>query len=260
MTLPTILETILTRTREDLTLRQRTTPLRAVRHAAEEAPACRDFAGALRAPGLSLITEVKRASPSQGEIRANLDPAELARMYADHGAAALSVLTDGPFFRGSLDDLRAARAAVDLPVLRKDFMVAPYQLFEARAAGADAVLLITAALDDPTLRDLHTLAGMLGMAALVEVHNAEELARALALEPAIIGINNRNLQTFEVRLETTESLSPHIPEDVIVVAESGVERAEDVQRLRRVGIDALLVGTALVAAADPGKKVEALLS
>lgn len=257
---PTILKTITNRTREDLVLRERAMPLRTLRRAAASQPPCRDFAGALRAPGLSLIAEVKRASPSQGEIRADLDPAALARTYADHGAAALSVLTDAPFFRGSLDDLRAARAAVVLPILRKDFLLAPYQIYEARAAGADAVLLITAALDDPTLHELHTLAGTLGMDALVEVHNAEELTRALAVEPAIVGINNRNLHTFDVRLETTEQLRPHIPEDVVVVAESGVQNAADARRLHRAGVDAVLVGTALVAAPDPGRKVEALLS
>lgn len=259
MTLPTILEKIITRTWKDLALRQRVIPMREVHRAAKDAPPCRDFTGALRVPGLSLIAEVKRASPSQETIRADLDPGALARTYADHGAAALSVLTDAPFFHGSLDDLRTARAAVSLPVLRKDFIVDPYQVYEARAAGADAVLLITAALDDPTLYDLHTLAGMLGMAALVEVHDAEELERALAVEPAVVGINNRDLHTFEVRLETTERLRPHIPEDVIVVAESGVQRAADAQRLQRAGVDAVLVGTALVSAPDPGRKVEALL-
>lgn len=259
MTLPTILERITTRTREDLALRQRVTPMRDLRRAASDAPPCRDFTGALRAPGLSLIAEVKRASPSQGTIRNDLDPGALARTYAAHGAAALSVLTDGPFFHGSLDDLRAARAAVSLPVLRKDFILDPYQIYEARAAGADAVLLITAVLDGLTLTDLHTLAGMLGMAALVEVHNAEELERALAVEPAVVGINNRDLHTFEVRLETTERLRPHLPENVVVVAESGVQRAADAQRLERAGVDAVLVGTALVSAPDPGRKVEALL-
>ncbi len=259
MTLPTILEKIITRTREDLALRQRVIPMREAHRAANDAPPCRDFTGALRAPGLSLIAEVKRASPSQGTIRADLDPGALARTYADHGAAALSVLTDAPFFHGSLDDLRTARAAVSLPVLRKDFILVPYQIYEARAAGADAVLLITATLDDPTLTDLHTLARMLGMAALVEVHNAEELERALAVEPAVVGINNRDLHTFEVRLETTERLRPHIPEDVIVVAESGVHTAADAQRLHRTGVDAILVGTALVGAPDPGRKIEELL-
>jgi indole-3-glycerol phosphate synthase len=259
VTLPTILERITTRTREDLALRQRVTPMRDLRRAASDAPPCRDFTGALRAPGLSLIAEVKRASPSQGTIRNDLDPGALARTYAAHGAAALSVLTDGPFFHGSLDDLRAARAAVSLPVLRKDFILDPYQIYEARAAGADAVLLITAVLDGLTLTDLHTLAGMLGMAALVEVHNAEELERALAVEPAVVGINNRDLHTFEVQLETTERLRPHLPENVVVVAESGVQRAADAQRLDRAGVDAVLVGTALVSAPDPGRKVEALL-
>ncbi len=259
MTLPTILEKIITRTRKDLALRQRVTPMREIHRAANDAPPCRDFTGALRVPGLSLIAEVKRASPSQGTIRADLDPGALARTYADHGAAALSVLTDEPFFQGSLDDLRTARAAVSLPVLRKDFIMDPYQVYEARAAGADAVLLITAALDDPTLHDLHTLTGMLGMAALVEVHNAEDLERALAVEPAVVGINNRDLHTFEIRLETTERLRPRIPEGVIVVAESGVQRAADAQRLQRAGVDAVLVGTALVSAPDPGRKVEALI-
>lgn len=259
MPLPTILETITARTREDLILRQRVMPLREIRRTAEARPPCRDFLGALRAPGLSLIAEVKRASPSQGEIRPDLDPAALARTYADHGAAALSVLTDEPFFHGSLDDLRAARAAMALPILRKDFLLTPYQIYEARAAGADAVLLITAALNDPALHDLHTLARMLGMAALVEVHNAEELERALAIDPQIVGINNRNLHTFDVRLQTTEALRPQIPEGTVVVAESGVETAADARRLHRAGVDAILVGTALVGAPNPGKKIEDLL-
>jgi indole-3-glycerol phosphate synthase len=146
-----------------------------------------------------------------------------------------------------------------LPILRKDFLLTPYQIYEARAAGADAVLLITAALDDPALHDLHILARMLGMAALVEVHNAEELERALAIDPQIVGINNRNLHTFDVRLQTTEALRPQIPEGTVVVAESGVETAADARRLHRAGVDAILVGTALVGAPNPGKKIEDLL-
>ena len=260
MTLPTILETITTRTRKDLSARQRARTLTALRESAAGAPPCRDFVDALRAPGISLIAEVKRASPSRGEIRPDLDPVALARIYADHGAAALSVLTDWPFFRGALEDLKTARAAVDLPVLRKDFILTEYQIYEARAAGADAVLLITAALDDPTLRELQILAHTLGMDALVEVHNAEELDRALTIKPEIIGINNRDLHTLDVRLETTERLRPRIPEGILVVAESGVRGAEDIARLRCTGIDAVLVGTALVSASDPGHKVEALLS
>jgi len=183
---------------------------------------------------------------------------KLARAYAANGATAISVLTDARFFQGSLDDLRAVRGAVDVPVLRKDFVVDPYQVYEARAAGADAVLLIVAALDDATLRDLYALIRRLSMTALIEVHNAAELERALLLRPRLIGVNNRDLRTFHVTLDTVAALRPRIPDNVVVVAESGIHTPEDVARLRAIGVDAMLVGEALVTARDVGEKVRQL--
>lgn len=222
-------------------------------------PAPRDFAAALRAPGVSLIAEIKRASPSKGAIRPDLDPVVLARCYAENGAAAISVLTDGKYFGGSLDDLRAVRQAVDLPVLRKEFVVDPYQVYEARAAGADALLLIAAVLDDDELAQLGALALELAMSALVEVHNEVELARALRIDPRIVGINNRDLKTFAVDLENTARLRPLIPVDVVLVAESGIRTRADVDRLGRIGVNAMLVGEALVRAEDVGRQVRELV-
>jgi indole-3-glycerol phosphate synthase len=206
-----------------------------------------------------LIAEVKRASPSKGVLRLDLDAAALAGDYQAAGAAAVSVLTDTHFFQGSLADLRAVRQCVDLPLLRKDFILEPYQVYKARATGADALLLIVAALDDGALRALYRLTGELGMAALVEVHNEAELARALRIGPRIVGVNNRDLRTFEVHLETTERLRNLVPGDVILVAESGVRSRADVRRLAAAGVDAVLVGEALVRAADPGRQVREML-
>jgi indole-3-glycerol phosphate synthase len=226
------------------------------------APAPRDFVGALRAklksgaPGV--IAEVKKASPSKGVLRPSFAPAAIAESYARHGAACLSVLTDAQFFQGSLDHLREARAACTLPILRKDFIVDPYQLHEARAAGADCILLIAAALDPPSMRTLELHARDLGLAVLVEVHDGVELEYALALETPLIGINNRNLQTFETRLETTLDLLDAIPEDRIVVTESGIRTAGDVQRMRAAGVGCFLVGEAFMRAEDPGAALERL--
>ena len=254
------LDKIIAHKREEVARQKQTKPLRAWIAEAAAAPQPRDFLAALRAPGVSLIAEVKKASPSKGLLCPNFDPVALARTYAANGAAAISVLTDACFFQGSLDDLRAVREAVDIPVLRKDFVVDAYQVYEARAAGADAVLLIVAALDDDQFRALHTLIDELGMAALIEVHNAAEVERALALEPRLIGVNNRDLRTFHVTLDTTAALRPRIPAGVVAVAESGIHTPEDVARLVAIGVDAMLVGEALVTAENVGEKIKSLLS
>lgn len=254
----TILDRIIAHKREELARQKNHISITALQTEAERAAPPRDFLVALRAPGVSLIAEVKKASPSKGLLCPDFDPVRLARTYAANGAAAISVLTDARFFQGSLDDLRAVRQAVDIPVLRKDFVVDAYQVYEARAAGADAVLLIVAALDDATLHSLHALIRRLDMAALIEVHNAAELERALLLHPRIIGVNNRDLQTFHVTLDTTAALRPCIPDGVILVAESGIHTLEDVARLAAIGVDAMLVGEALVTAEDVGEKVRHL--
>jgi len=254
----TILDEIIRWKRDEVARLKRARPVQAVHAEAETAPPPRDLIPALRAPGVCLIAEVKRASPSKGLLRPDLDAATLAHDYEANGAAAISVLTDEHFFRGSLDDLRTVRQNVGLPVLRKDFVIDPYQVHEARAAGADAVLLIVAALDDDDLATLHQLIRQLGMAALVEVHNKAELERALRIGPRLVGINNRNLRTFEVSLETTARLRPHVPTDVVLVAESGVHTRADVARLAAIGTDAMLVGEALVQAADVGRKIKQL--
>jgi indole-3-glycerol phosphate synthase len=224
----------------------------------------RDFAAALRdADGVALIAEVKKASPSRGVLLEHFDHLELAQTYREHGAAALSVLTDAHFFQGSLSYLHEIRTRPEgaPPLLRKDFLLDPYQLYEARAAGADAVLLIVAALDDAMLRSLLDLAYTLGMAALVEVHTADELERALAAGARIVGVNNRDLHTFTTTLETTERLAAQLPGGSarpLLVSESGIFRAADVARLRDCGVDAVLVGEALVTAPDIGARVREL--
>ncbi|MDY7079628.1 MAG: indole-3-glycerol phosphate synthase TrpC [Chloroflexota bacterium] len=235
-------------------------PIEAVRAEAELASPPRDFAAALRAPGVSLIAEVKRASPSKGLLRQNLDAVALAQEYEANGAAAISVLTDEHFFQGSLDYLRDVRQNVCLPVLRKDFVLDPYQVYEARAAGADAVLLIVAALDDGDLEALHRLVRQLGMDALIEVHDEGELERALEVSPRIIGVNNRNLRTFEVDLGVTARLRFLVPAGVVLVSESGVHTREDVAYLAAIGADAMLVGEALVRSKDAGQKVQELIA
>jgi indole-3-glycerol phosphate synthase len=255
----TILDQIVASTRVELEQRRAERPLDALRQAAGRAAPLRDWAAALRVPGVSLIAEVKRASPSAGLLRDGLDPATLAAEYEQAGAAALSVLTDARYFRGSLADLRAARAAVSLPVLRKDFIISSYQVYEARAAGADAVLLIAAVLDDALLRDLYVKSTSLGMAVLVEVHDEVELRRALAIASAVIGVNNRDLHTFRVDLDTTARLRAQIPDGVLVVAESGIRTPADVARLAALGIDAMLVGEALVRATRPSDLARALV-
>jgi indole-3-glycerol phosphate synthase len=223
-------------------------------------PSRRDFRGALGAPGVSLIAEFKRRSPSKGEIRANADPTAIAARYQAAGARAMSVLTDQHFFGGSLADLHAARDACDLPVLRKDFLVDPAQLAEsAGPEGPDCVLLIAAALSAPELRALRELAAACGQAALVEVHDEADLERALGSGAEIIGINNRDLRTFQVSLATTRRLRPLIPAALPVVSESGIHTREDVLRLGDAGVEAMLVGEALMTADDPAAKMRELL-
>ena len=238
--------------------------LRAEAEAAVKDNPCRDFSGVVRkklqAGQSAVIAEIKKASPSKGVIRADFRPAEIAADYARHGAACLSVLTDRPFFQGAPEYLVAARAACELPVLRKDFMVDPYQVYEARAMGADAILLIVGALDDASMADLEALANSLGMAVLVESHDAEELDRALKLKTPLIGINNRNLRTFEVSLDTTLELLPRIGSDRIVITESGILDASDVARMRQHRINAFLVGEAFMRQSSPGKALATLFA
>ncbi|MCX7694039.1 indole-3-glycerol phosphate synthase TrpC [Tepidimonas taiwanensis] len=230
--------------------------MRARAEAARRDDPPRDFAGALRtaaeAGRPAVIAEVKKASPSKGVLRADFDPAAIAASYARHGAACLSVLTDRPYFQGDPAYLAQARDAAGLPALRKDFLVDAYQVWQARAWGADAILLIAACLDDAQMADFEALAHELGMAVLVEVHDAAELERALRLRTPLIGVNNRDLRTFEVSLETTLRLLPQLPPDRLLVAESGILTRDDVRRLRDAGVPAFLVGEAFMRAPDPG--------
>jgi indole-3-glycerol phosphate synthase len=244
--------------RADLAVREAARPLAEVRSAVADAPPVRPVLPRLRAAGSSVIAEVKRRSPSKGALADIADPAGLARCYADGGAAAISVLTEQRRFGGSLADLLAVRAAVDVPLLRKDFMVSDYQVLEARAAGADLVLLIVAALDDPTLRRLHDLAGELGLTVLVEVHDEAETERAVALGAPLIGVNARNLKTLEVDPTAFARLAPLVPDDRVLVAESGVTGVDDVQRRVDEGAHAVLVGEALVKDGDPRAAVAAM--
>ena len=233
-----------------------TKPLTLMRNEAEAAPPPRDFVGAIRARIAAnrpaIIAEIKKASPSKGVIRKDFRPAEIAATYAAHGAACLSVLTDKQYFQGSPEYLKQARAACSIPVLRKDFMIEPYQVYEARAMGADCILIIAAALDLPRMRELEAIAQSLGMGVLVEVHDGEELDLALQLETPLVGINNRNLRTFDVTLETTLNLLSHIPPDRIVVTESGIFTPEDVALMRSHNVNTFLVGEAFMRAPDPG--------
>jgi len=251
-----ILDEIMTHHRERLPKLMAEVPLADLRAMAAVAPPPRDFLAAVRAPGVaraasvSLIAECKKASPSKGLIVAHYDPVRLARAYEKAGARAISVLTDTRHFQGTLEHLRDVREAVRLPVLRKDFLFHPYHLYEARVAGADAVLLIAAVLGDSDLADLLALARRLGMAALVEVHDEAELARVLPLRPALIGVNNRDLQTFEVDFATTARLRALIPPEIAVVGESGLKTPDDVAAMRAAGVDAVLVGEALARSKD----------
>ena len=231
-----------------------------IREDAESRVLTRDFVGALRAKIAAgqpaVIAEVKKASPSKGVLRADFIPADIAQSYAEGdgtlSAACLSVLTDKQFFQGSVDFLKQARASCDLPVLRKDFMVDPYQIYEARVMGADCILLIAACLDDAQMRDMEALAQSLDMAVLVEVHDAAELERALKLKTPLVGINNRNLNTFDVTLDTTLTLMASVPADRLLITESGIATSADVKRLRDAGVNAFLVGEAFMRAEEPG--------
>lgn len=261
--MPDILHTILERKREEVAVASARRPLAEVRADAEaQRPARRDFVASLRtrlaAGEAAVIAEVKKASPSKGVIRPDFDPAAIAASYAAHGAACLSVLTDRDFFQGAPDYLQAARAACALPVLRKDFLIDAYQVYEAAAMGADCILLIVAALDDARLAEFSRLAGDLGLAVLVEVHDAAELERALRLDTPLIGINNRNLRSFEVDLATTLDLLPAIDDRRIVVTESGILTSADVQRMRAHGVHSFLVGEAFMRAPEPGAALAAL--
>jgi indole-3-glycerol phosphate synthase len=255
-----ILQRIVATKHEEIAQAVRQKPLAVMREDAESRPLTRDFVGALRqkqAQGrAAVIAEIKKASPSKGVLRADFVPADIAQSYAEYGAACLSVLTDRQYFQGAPDYLKQARASCHLPVLRKDFMVDAYQVYEARAMGADAILLIAACLDDSQMRDLEALAFNLGMAVLVEVHDRAELDRALQLKTPLIGVNNRNLRTFEVRLETTLDLIRDVPaligKERILVAESGILTRADVERLSQAQVPAFLVGEAFMRAQDPG--------
>jgi indole-3-glycerol phosphate synthase len=255
-----ILDDILARTRADVAVRMAARPIADLEATAAARPPARSLARALRRPDqIACIAEFKRRSPSAGWIAEAADPATTVRAYAAGGAQALSILTDGPFFGGSLDDLGAARTACELPVLRKDFIVDRYQIVEARAAGADAILLIVAALSDPEIAALLAAAREIGLGALVEAHDADEVRRAVAAGAAIIGINNRDLRTFTVDRDLACRLRPQVPAERIVVAESGIRDAADVARLRAAGIDAMLVGETLMRASDPAAALRALL-
>jgi indole-3-glycerol phosphate synthase len=256
---PDILKRILRRKVEELTERCQQISFREVGERAGAAPPVRPFASALEARinnGQSaVIAEIKRASPSKGVLRPVFDPPTIAASYQRGRATALSILTDETFFGGSDADLQSARSACSLPCLRKDFIIDPYQVYEARALGTDCVLLIVAALGDAQLRELADLTIHLGMDVLTEVHDAEELERALLLETPLIGINNRNLHTFETSLEVTLSLIAAVPRNRIVITESGIQRREDITRMRSHGIHAFLVGEAFMIAADPGERL-----
>ena len=256
---PDILARIVSRKREEL--RESTIPAAELRQAAEITKRSqRDFAAALRSKRPAIISEIKKASPSKGVLVEDFRPAELAANYQRGGAAALSVLTDRDFFQGSLDDLRAARAASDLPVLRKDFTISEYHVFEAAAAGADAILLIAAILDEAELRGFRELAQSLGLAALVEAHDARELELALRSGAEIVGINNRDLRTFRVSLDTSEKLARQIPPGVLKVSESGIFSAADIRRLASAGYDAFLVGEHLVKSGDATQALRELVA
>jgi len=249
----TILADILARKRAEVEARRRGVSLAALRARPLYAAPRRGFRAALAAhPAPAVIAELKRQSPSRGRIREDYDPASIARGYAAAGATALSVLTDEPFFGGALEHLEAARAACPLPCLRKDFLVDPYQVEEARAAGADCVLVIVAAVSDATGRELLAAAGEAGLDVLVEVHDDAELERASALGATLVGVNNRDLGTFAVSLATTERLAPRIPPGALLVAESGIRSADDLRRMVRAGAQAVLVGEAFMERPDPG--------
>lgn len=262
MSRPTILDEILAHKRAEVEARQAQMPLAELQSRIANLPAPLDFAAALRSPKTSpvaLIAEVKKASPSAGVIRADFDPVSIARTYEDNGAACLSVLTDEKFFQGHDDFLRAVRAAVSLPILRKDFTIDEFQIYEARALGADAVLLIAAALTHAKIVKFQSVAQGLGMAALVEVHTEREMETALAAGATLIGVNSRNLSTFVTDLGVVEKLAKMVPANVTLVAESGLKTADDVARAAKAGASAILVGETLMRAGDIGEAIRKLL-
>ena len=259
-----ILDKIVAVKREEVAAALKQKPLAVVRADAESRVLTRDFEGAMRAKiaagQAAVIAEIKKASPSKGVLRAEFMPADIAQSYAEFGAACLSVLTDKQFFQGSVDYLKQARASCDLPVLRKDFMIDAYQVYEARAMGADAILLIAACLDDAQMADMESVARGLDMAVLVEVHDRAELDRALKLKTRLVGINNRNLKTFEVSLQTTLDMLPAVPADRLLVTESGILSPDDVQRMREAKVNAFLVGEAFMRADEPGEALAQLFA
>lgn len=255
-----ILSKILEQTKITLAARKQAVSREQLKDELQKQEPARNFAHMLSRPGrINIIAEAKKASPSKGIIRPDFDPVAIAQCYEKNGAGAVSVLTEEHFFQGHLDYLRLIRRSVSIPVLRKDFIIDPYQVYEARAAGADALLLIAAALDTSELSSLLHLTYDLGMQALVEVHTADELLKALHVKPSIIGINNRNLDTFHTNIGTTIELRTLIPEDIIIVSESGINTSDDIRRLRSCGIDAFLIGEALMREPDPGLKLSQLL-
>ena len=257
-----ILDKIVAVKREEVAAAIQRKSLEAMRADAESRLLTRDFVGAMRAKIAAgrpaVIAEVKKASPSKGVLREDFIAADIAQSYAEHGAACLSVLTDRQFFQGSVDYLKQARASCQLPVLRKDFLVDAYQVYESRSMGADCILLIAACLDDVQMKDMEAMARSLDMAVLVEVHDRAELERALKLKTPLIGVNNRNLQTFEVSLDTTLTLRAAVPADRLLVTESGIQTRDDVLRLGAAGVNAFLVGEAFMRAPDPGEALAAL--
>ncbi len=259
---PDILKRIVARKHEEIVERVERTPIDEQRARAADADAVRGFADSLArriaAGQAGVIAEIKKASPSKGVLREDFDPASIAASYVAHGAACLSVLTDVDFFQGGDAYLQQARAACELPVIRKDFIVDPYQVYEARALGADCILLIVACLGDAQMAELNGLAHELGMDVLVEVHDAAELERALAVPGRLLGINNRNLSTFDVSLQTTLDLLPKIPEQRLVVTESGIHAPQDVRLMREHGVHAFLVGEAFMRADNPGERLAEL--
>jgi indole-3-glycerol phosphate synthase len=259
-----ILNKIVAVKREEIAATLKRKSFAAMRADAESRVLTRDFVGALRTKikvgQAAVIAEVKKASPSKGVLCESFIPADIAQTYEEHGAACLSVLTDRQFFQGEPDFLKQARASCSLPVLRKDFMVDPYQIYESRAMGADCILLIAACLEDTQMAELEAIALSLDMAVLVEVHDAPELARALKLKTPLIGINNRNLRTFEVSLETTLALRQDVPADRLLVTESGIQGRADVKRMREAGVHAFLVGEAFMRAPDPGAALAELFA
>ena len=263
-TMDDILHKIINVKRDEVSALIRQKPMSVMRADAESRVLTRDFLGALRskiATGKpAVIAEVKKASPSKGVLRTDFIPADIAQSYAEYGAACLSVLTDKEFFQGNTEYFKQARASCSLPALRKDFMIDPYQIYESRVMGADCILLIVAALDDVQMHDMEAIAMALDMAVLVEVHDAAELERGLKLKTPLIGINNRNLKTFDVSLDTTLGLLSQVPEGRIVVTESGISTAQDVKRMREANVHAFLVGEAFMRAEDPGVALGELFS